>query len=274
MAQPLARPEPSELKLRVLSAAAILPLAVAAIWLGGWYFAVFVFLLGAAMGWEWSGLCRASSVLRCIFVAAVLLAVAMSFAGLYREAAGCIAAAALFLAVVARIAKADAPLLLPFGVLYISLALLAVFWVRFSETAGLGTFLWLIAVVVATDIGAYFAGRTIGGPKLAPRVSPAKTWSGLAGGVACATCAGVAAVAVLGGTGYPLVAALSGVLAVVAQIGDLVESALKRHFGAKDAGNLIPGHGGVLDRLDGFLTVAPATALMTLIAGGSPLEWQ
>ena len=274
MAQLLARPEPSELTLRVLSAAVILPLAIAAIWLGDWYFAAFIFLIATAMSWEWTRLCRAGSGLRIVFFASVLIAVVLSFAGYFREAFGCAAVGALFLAVAARIGKADAPLLLPFGVVYLSLALLAVFWVRFSEAAGLATFLWMIAVVVATDIGAYFAGRTIGGPKLAPRVSPSKTWSGLAGGVICAACAGAVVLAIVGGKGYPLIAALSGALAVVAQVGDLVESGVKRHFGAKDAGNIIPGHGGVLDRIDGFLTVAPATALMTMIAGGSPLQWQ
>lgn len=274
MAQPLARSEPSELTLRVLSAAVILPLAIAAIWLGDWYFAAFIFLIGTAMSWEWTRLCRAGSGLRIVFFASVLLAVVLSYAGFFREALGCAAGGALFVAVAARIGKADAPLLLPFGVVYLSLALLAVFWIRFSDAAGLGTFLWLIAVVVATDIGAYIAGRGLGGPKLAPRVSPSKTWSGLAGGVICAAFAGVAALAIAGGTGYPLIAVLSGTLAVVAQAGDLIESGVKRHFGVKDAGNMIPGHGGVLDRLDGFLTVAPATALMTMIAGGSPLQWQ
>ncbi len=128
--------------------------------------------------------------------------------------------------------------------------------------------------MIATDVGAYFFGRLIGGPKLAPRISPAKTWSGLAGGVGCAACAGVLVAIAVDGGNIVLIAVLSGVLAVVAQIGDLIESVVKRHFGVKDAGNLIPGHGGVLDRLDGFLTVAPVTGLMTWIAGGSPLRWQ
>jgi phosphatidate cytidylyltransferase len=274
MAQPLARPEPSELTLRILSAAVILPLAVAAIWLGHWYFTAFIALTGIAMSWEWSGLCRAPVGLRLLFVVTVLLAIVLSFGGLYREAFGCIAGGALILAVTARIGRAEAPVLLPVGAVYVSLALLALFWVRFSTLAGLVVFLWMIAVVVATDVGAYFAGRAIGGPKLAPRISPAKTWSGLAGGVVCAAGAGAVTMAVTGGNGYLGVACLSGALAVVAQAGDLIESAVKRRFGAKDAGHLIPGHGGVLDRIDGFLTVAPATALMTWIAGRSPLEWQ
>jgi phosphatidate cytidylyltransferase len=186
----------------------------------------------------------------------------------------CIAAGSLFTAVVSRIGRCDAPILLPVGVVYIAVALLSIAWLRLLPEAGLQTVLWMASAVVATDVGAYFSGRFIGGPKLAPRISPSKTWSGLAGGVTCAVIAGVLNVWFMGSGAIAQIAILSGLLAVVAQSGDLIESVVKRHFGVKDAGNLIPGHGGVLDRLDGFLTVAPVTGLMTWFAGGSPLKWQ
>ena len=274
MAPPLVRPDHSELTLRVLSAAVILPLAVAAIWFGGWYFGLFVLAGAGAMGFELSRLCRATPGVRALAMAALVLVGGMAFAGAYREAFACVAGAAILIAVAARVGRAVAPNLLPGGLVYIGIAVVSIFWLRVSESSGLAVFLWMVAVVVATDIGAFFFGRAIGGPKLAPRVSPAKTWSGLVGGMVCAGLAGVLAVLANGGSGFVWAALASAGLAVVAQLGDLIESAVKRYCGVKDTGNLIPGHGGVLDRLDGFLTVAPTTALMTWIAGGSPLEWQ
>lgn len=274
MAQPLAQPEFSELTLRVLSAAVILPVAFAAIWFEGWYFGGLVLSIAAAMAWELSHLCRAGAALRWIAVTSLLLVAGLSFAGYMGEGFACAVAGMIVTIAVSRISAVSSPYLMSFGIAYISLALLSLVWLRFAEIAGIATFCWMVAVVVATDIGAYFGGRGIGGPKLAPRVSPAKTWSGLCGGVVCAALAGTLILAAVGGGDYIWIVLTSGALAVVAQFGDLVESGVKRHVGVKDSGNLIPGHGGVLDRLDGFLTVAPATALMTWIAGGSPLEWQ
>ncbi|RYY38980.1 MAG: phosphatidate cytidylyltransferase, partial [Sphingomonadales bacterium] len=123
---------------------------------------------------------------------------------------------------------------------------------------------WAMALVWACDIGAYFAGRTIGGPKLMPSVSPNKTWAGLVGGVSAAAVFGL----VLTMWGLPMLLALATpVLAVLAQAGDLYESHLKRRAGVKDSGSVLPGHGGVLDRLDGLVPVAPVAALLVLIQG-------
>ena len=274
MAQSLAQSEVSELTLRVLSAAVILPLATAAIWFGGWYFGGMVALIAIAMGWELSKLCRAATVMRFLVIATIFLSVVLSYVGLIRETFAFVIAGAIFIAVFGRINRSEAPRLLPTGVVYISLALLAIVWLRFADEAGRALFFWMVAVVIATDIGAYFAGRTIGGPKLAPRISPSKTWAGLAGGVVCAALSGTFVLTLTGGSAFWWIALSSGAFAVVAQLGDLIESTVKRRLGVKDSSNIIPGHGGVLDRLDGFLTVAPVTALMTWIAGGSPLEWQ
>lgn len=162
-------------------------------------------------------------------------------------------------------AKSPGALWMVAGVPYIAVPVLALAWLR--ADAGYVPVFWLMAVVWGTDIGAYAAGRSIGGPLLAPRVSPKKTWSGLGGGVVAAFAVGAATGMALGTAWAPL-ALVSACLAVVAQAGDLAESAVKRHFGVKDASSLIPGHGGLLDRVDGIMTVAPAVVLLHLVAGG------
>ncbi|WP_395832439.1 phosphatidate cytidylyltransferase, partial [Elstera sp.] len=128
--------------------------------------------------------------------------------------------------------------------------------------------LWLRGVVWATDTGAYFVGRMIGGPRLAPTISPNKTWAGLIGGMAAAGGIGALIGTSVGGSG-PLLALLGAGLAVVAQTGDLAESALKRHAGVKDSGRMIPGHGGILDRVDGLMPVALVLVLLVAFFGWS-----
>ncbi len=165
------------------------------------------------------------------------------------------------------------PLWTSLGALYLSLPALALIWLRALPEIGLVVLLWLLVVVWATDVVAYFVGRGVGGPKLAPKVSPGKTWSGLCGGVAGAALIGLLAAALGGSERLLQAAGLGAVLAVVAQVGDLAESALKRQAGVKDSGALIPGHGGVLDRLDGLLFAAPALALLGVLLGSGGLPW-
>ncbi|MBX6321213.1 MAG: phosphatidate cytidylyltransferase, partial [Rhodospirillaceae bacterium] len=159
------------------------------------------------------------------------------------------------------------------GVLYVGLSCLAILWLRAEPAAGLATVLWLLALVWATDIAAFAAGRRRGGPKLAPAISPGKTWSGLAGGVAAAAAVGAAAAWLRPGTGPAVLAALSAGLAVVEQLGDLFESAVKRRFGVKDSSAIIPGHGGFLDRVDGLMAVSLTVAGLALVGGRSILAW-
>jgi phosphatidate cytidylyltransferase len=151
------------------------------------------------------------------------------------------------------------------GFPYILLPCIAIVWLRSGGEWGMLTLYWLLAVVWATDIMAFVAGRTIGGPKLAPRFSPAKTWSGLLGGMAGAAVAGAATSLILDLDVAVLLALISGGIAVIAQIGDIAESALKRYAHVKDSSHLIPGHGGVLDRVDGLIFAAVAAALAALI---------
>lgn len=162
--------------------------------------------------------------------------------------------------------------LMALGLPYIMLPMIAMLWLRDVPDLGVWLVLWLVLVVWATDIGGYVVGRRVGGPRLAPRLSPNKTWSGLFGAMAAAALlSGLLGLAV--GAAQPaLLALLAAGLAVVAQIGDLAESAVKRHFGVKDSGTLIPGHGGLLDRVDGLLAAAPVFAL-ALALGGTGWWW-
>lgn len=146
-------------------------------------------------------------------------------------------------------------------------ALVALLWLRHQPVHGRETIVWLLACIWATDIGAYFVGRAAGGAKLAPTISPGKTWSGLVGGMAWAAVTS-AAVGYAFGLGETIALAVIGaVLAVVGQCGDLLESAAKRRAGVKDSGRLIPGHGGLLDRIDGLIAVLVAVGVARLIAG-------
>jgi len=160
------------------------------------------------------------------------------------------------------------------GTLYIAAGCLGLVWLRITAEHGRDIVLWVILLVWAADSGAYAAGTLLGGPKLAPRISPKKTWSGLLGGMAAAAATG-AAMAHFSATseGLTLVAAASAVLAVVAALGDLIESHAKRRFGVKDSGSLIPGHGGLLDRIDGLIAAAIGAVIVTIAQPGHIDLW-
>lgn len=161
------------------------------------------------------------------------------------------------------------------GTLWIVLAAMALLWLRGDPSAGRANLLFLLLLVWASDIGAYLVGRLVGGPRLAPLISPGKTWSGAAGGVAAALAVGWGAAWWLPTVAsFARVAAVAAVLCVIGQIGDLAESFAKRRFGVKDSGTLIPGHGGLLDRLDALLAVAPLAALLALCLGRGVLLWE
>ena len=272
MGRRLAPVKGGSLRLRVLSALVLAPLPIVGIWFGGPLLMVLTVGAAAVMAWEWGHLCGGGSNDAPVLIG--VIAVAVIAAGLFGLAAG--AALALGGAVVVwRVAlhdRAAAPLWLAAGSLWVALPCMILLWL--SSSTGRGTLFWMFAVVWATDIGAYAVGRQFGGPLLAPRWSPRKTWAGLAGGILCAGLAGWATAGVLGATPVlPLVLVSAG-LAIVEQFGDLAESVAKRRFGVKDASSLIPGHGGLLDRLDGLLAVIPAVALLILFGGGSVPIWR
>ena len=277
----LARAEPGGLWLRVASALALAPLPIAAIWFGGVWLALLTGLAAAVMAWEWGRLCRggraaAASADRAevVLVGIVLASVAISALG----ATGFAVAAAVAGAGVAFWAARRGPEMKPgwtaLGILWVALPCISLLWLARQEGTGRATLLWLFAVVWATDIGAYAIGRSLGGPQLAPRWSPRKTWAGFVGGTICGAFAGGATALTLGIHSAMPLAVVSAGLAIVAQFGDLAESLAKRRFGVKDSSGLIPGHGGLLDRLDSLLAAIPAVALLTLIGGRTVLAWR
>jgi phosphatidate cytidylyltransferase len=155
------------------------------------------------------------------------------------------------------------------ALLYVLAALVSLLWLRHQPVLGRETAIWIVLCIWATDIGAYMTGRLAGGAKLAPRISPGKTWSGLVGGMAWAAVAS-AAVGYFFGLGRTIpLAVIGALLAVVGQTGDLLESAAKRKAGVKDSGALIPGHGGLLDRVDGLIAALVVVALLRLFVGDS-----
>ena len=251
----------SDLGVRTLSSVVLIVLALAALWFGGIAFWVLTSLAAMLMLAEWGDLVQsdANHKRATMFAACVPLAIMAPqplAAGPGFLALGLIAGAAFFATIVSNKPR------LGFGVAYVAFPAMALVFLREQEN-GLLLALWTLATVWATDIGAYFAGRSIGGPKLAPSVSPNKTWAGLIGGVLMALCLGLW---LWREAELPVHLALaSPLLAVVAQIGDLYESWLKRQAGVKDSGNLLPGHGGMLDRLDGLVPVAPAAAGLVLV---------
>jgi phosphatidate cytidylyltransferase len=256
------------LRQRILSALVLAPIAILAVWAGSWAFVALVSLASGLLAWEWARLCSGRFGLSggLLVTMAVLVAV---FGHVAPAGALVVIVIALFAVASADRAKPSVMTWMVAGVLYIGLPSLALVWLR---DQGRETLLWLLCLVWATDIGAYAAGCSIGGPKLLPQVSPKKTWAGLLGGILSAALIGVV-------TGFYLevspwcLAGLSGGLAIVAQAGDLAESWVKRHFGVKDSSAIIPGHGGVLDRLDGLLATAPVVALICLTFGGGLPRW-
>jgi phosphatidate cytidylyltransferase len=270
--QPPARP----LLARILSALVLGPVTLAVVWFGGPAFDAFLALAGCLMAREWS---RMTARDQAGWTGAALAVMALAAVGATAAgmAPGSIAVGLLAGGVVvyglARSGGVQAPLWLAAGVVIVGLPCGAFVWLRGVPEIGRPAVFWLFAVVWATDIGAYAVGRSVGGPRLAPRISPNKTWAGLAGGVVAAAMVGGGG-AVWFGAGDALGPGLLGAgLAVVAQSGDLGESLAKRRFGVKDTGALIPGHGGLLDRVDGLLPTAPAMALLVWLKGASVFGW-
>jgi phosphatidate cytidylyltransferase len=255
-------------KLRLASALVLMPLVLAAVWFGPPWLPIAVAIAGAAMAWEWarmSGQGRFGAG-EAVVTAAILGTVILAGFGHF----GWAAALAVGAAAVSAWTRPSAWLWTGLGTLWIAAGLLAFLWLA-GPGGGRTTMFWLLGVAWATDIGAYAAGKAIGGPKLAPSLSPNKTWAGMGGGVVAAALIGVVAAFLVP---VPIARAVivSAVLGLVAQGGDLAESQAKRHFRVKDASGLIPGHGGFLDRLDGLIAAVVAAALLTLALGVPILE--
>jgi phosphatidate cytidylyltransferase len=255
----------SDLTVRLVSALVMAALALGTNWLGGLVFALFWLFAAIAVLCEWLFLIRPGARDWPTVIAAsafLILATAFAFSGHALSALLIIAGGAIVLGTVAMARPGSQPLLTAAALPYAACVVLPTTLLRQDEPHGMLAIFVLFAIVWGSDIMAYFTGRTLGGPKLWPSVSPKKTWSGFIGGVAFG---GVAAGLVAGSIVHVLVGA---VLAAISQGGDLLESALKRRFDAKDASHLIPGHGGAMDRLDGFLAAALAALLIGLCSAG------
>lgn len=267
-----------DLRKRALSAAVLGPAAVACIWFGAEAFTAMVALAVAVLAWEWVRLCgRRTRVFPGLAVPLVVLA-AGAFAVQNHSRIALVVLFAGFVATWAGAHRMGRGLTQPagrlaLGVLYIGLAGIALIELRHDTEAGRGNVLFLFLVVWASDIGAYMAGRAFGGPKLAPSISPNKTWSGAAGGLVSAlVVGGGCALAFTPSASLVAVTVVVVVVSVASMLGDLLESAIKRHFKVKDTSSLIPGHGGLLDRLDGVLAAAPVASLLSFMLGlGRPL---
>jgi len=223
-----------DLGTRTASAALLAPLFLAALWFGGGIWQALVLVIATGIAYEFWGLARRT-----------------------------------------------APLMLVGGLCVTALAALALVGLRGDPWVGRANMVFVVLLVWASDVGAYLVGRLAGGPKLAPRISPGKTWSGAAGGLVSAMLVGVAATlldtdlsSAAKAAEMPQAVLVAAFLGLAAQAGDLLESALKRHVGVKDSGRLIPGHGGLLDRMDGLLLAAIAAACLGLILGQGTLLWQ
>jgi phosphatidate cytidylyltransferase len=268
-------PGAGNLTQRVVSAAVLAPVTLAVTYFGGWIFYALCATAAGGILWEWVSLASHRADPRVLAPGWLALLGAMALIGLGLPAGGW--AAVAIGAIVAGFVVASlprptdetaAPGWAAGGVVYAGALLIAPAMLRNDPKWGLVALLFLFANVWATDIFAYFCGRAIGGPLLWPRVSPKKTWSGAIGGLAGGIAASVA-VAYASGVGkLGIVAVMACVLSVLAQAGDLFESAVKRRFGAKDASHLIPGHGGLMDRLDGFLVAALAALIIGMLHQG------
>lgn len=261
----------TELSARVVSAAILALVALFATYLGGWLFAFLWLLAGIVILSEWTAMARLEprwllqSVLGVGLIALTLCHVTGAQFAIGLGVFGLWLGLSVVLGATARDRVWAAA-----GFACAAVVVLVPTLVRDHPALGIVGVLWMFAVVWTTDIAAYFTGRRFGGPKLWPRVSPKKTWSGFAGGLVAGTLAGIAVPLIATRWGWPQPIAtmwigfLSVIASVVGQAGDLAESALKRHFGVKDSGHIIPGHGGVMDRLDAFWAVASLVGLVLI----------
>ncbi len=257
----------NNLVLRVASAIVLAPLALLTAYLGDWPFALFWGLAAVAVLWEWTTLVAGPRHRLMLSACGSAIAAAAMVVWLGRPITAILL---IGLGVLAALifAPRERRLWITAGIGYAGSMLLAPMLLRADDIDGFLAMMLLFAIVWTTDVLGYFAGRAFGGPKLLPAVSPKKTWSGAIAGTLGAMIVAVTIAGLFGSFNRPAIALIALLLSVVAQLGDLFESWVKRQFGAKDASHLIPGHGGVMDRLDGFWAAALIGCLIGLLRGG------
>jgi phosphatidate cytidylyltransferase len=255
------------LLLRVISSAVLAPLAIGMAYLGGWPFALFWTIAAIIVWQEWTKIVHPTGHPGAL-VTGICALIIQAFLLMYdREVVAIMIAGLGALAAVVMAPRNS--VWIAAGLLYASAVMIAPIMIRGDNPVGFFAILFVFAVVWATDIVAYFTGRAIGGPKLAPSISPKKTWSGAIGGIVGAIVAGIAVALPSDIRSSALIGSIAIALSVMSQAGDLFESRMKRIFNVKDSGTLIPGHGGAMDRLDGFV----AAALAALVIGAVRAGW-
>ncbi|MBD1548872.1 phosphatidate cytidylyltransferase [Labrenzia aggregata] len=258
----------SDLRLRVLSAAVMGPIVLGLAWLGGPAFGILALVAALLFLHEWfamtgTGLSTPHGVAGYLVLVGLAIAYHFGYPGV-SLACPIIGALAVYgLSGFNRAGRWAAE-----GLIYGGLALYALLVIRGGEQ-GLVFLFFLLVLVWTTDIAAYFTGRSLGGPKLWRKISPNKTWSGAIGGLVCAVLLGLGTAAIAGKDDLFNWALLAAVLSVVSQLGDLLESGVKRRFNVKDSSHLIPGHGGIMDRVDGLVAAAIAAVALGFLFGGS-----
>ncbi|AYG59052.1 phosphatidate cytidylyltransferase [Rhizobium jaguaris] len=255
-----------ELRLRIISGVILAAVVLAATWYGGLSFRILAAAIGLLVYYEWSTITdlhgRDPQGNALGWLGLVLIAGAT----LMEESVYSLEVLVVFVAITAiMVTIRHKSWWLPGGIFYAGLTAIALAEIRDDDLRGFVLMLFIFATVWATDIFAYFVGRAIGGPKLAPRISPGKTWSGAIGGAIAAVIAGTAVVWSFFSADDLWIPALALVLSICSQIGDLFESFIKRRFGVKDSSHLIPGHGGVMDRVDGLIFACFAAFLLAIV---------
>jgi phosphatidate cytidylyltransferase len=265
--KPVASPSGRNLLLRVVSALVLAPIAIGANYLGGWYAVVFWAIATIGVWWEWTNLISAAErrIIFSVGSIAILFAAAVGGLGRTRTPIFIIGLGALALGVLARSTQR---LWIVSGLVYAGGLLIAPLVLIADAKYSFRALAFVLVVVWMTDIFAYFGGRLMGGPKLAPAISPNKTWSGAISGTAAAILTGIGVGVVFALPTYWPLALIAFLLSVASHAGDLFESRLKRIFGVKDSGHLIPGHGGLMDRLDGFVFAVILAALIGILHEG------
>lgn len=243
---------------RIITALILIPVTVGVLYSGFPYVQIMALVFGGMMAWEWAHMVPNKGTGVYGIAYALSVAAAIMFPSAVGTAIVIIGAAVL---VWLKAAKEKRRGLLTLGVLYISVGIGSVVWLY--STVGFLDTMWFLLMVWGVDTGGYLVGSTLKGPKLAPKISPNKTWSGLLGGVLLSVLVSIAySYAFTEHMHVTFYAVLGGIIAVIAQIGDLVESHIKRTLGIKDSSNLIPGHGGAFDRVDGLIFAAPLVFLL------------
>ncbi|MGO9545101.1 MAG: phosphatidate cytidylyltransferase [Rhodomicrobium sp.] len=264
----MAKPISSELVLRVNSALVLVALSIALTYAGPQSFAGLILFFVALMSWEWGRVVRGRNFdsIFVLQIAAIAIAGILTLKNNPASAIGIIMGATWASFWIHRNAGLESdPWWTAAGVYYAGFPAIALIAIRQDPDYGFYAILYLFLIVWSADTGAYFTGKLIGGPKLAPSISPNKTWAGLAGGAFSSCCAGTLFALWLQDTSVPMLSGISVVLGILSQGGDLGESFIKRAFGVKNSSGLIPGHGGVLDRVDSLVFAAMAAGLIAVI---------